>query len=242
VGPAHAAAAGVHQFQRHRPGARDRSTLTALLSDVEAADRLHGEAIHRLGRTRVRAELARAHLLYGEGLRRENRRTEAREQLRISYQMLTVMGMEGSAERACRELLATGETARKRTVETLIDLTAQEAQIATLARDGRTNQKIAAQLFISPRAVEWHLGNVFTELGITSRKDLRWCTARFAGATPEQYPTPSSPCRPLARRISSRGAGSATAAACRRRPARRRAAGRRAPRRCGLSRPQMCEC
>ncbi len=145
----------------------------ALLSEGEAADRLYREAIKRLGRTRVRAELARAHLLYGEWLRRENRRIDAREQLRASYQMLTAMGMEGFAERARRELLATGETVRKRTVETLTDLTTQEAQIAKLARDGHTNQKIAAQLFISPRTVEWHLGNVFTKLGITSRKDLR---------------------------------------------------------------------
>jgi DNA-binding CsgD family transcriptional regulator len=114
-----------------------------------------------------------AHLLYGEWLRRESRRIDAREQLRVSYQMLTAMGMDGFAERARRELLATGETVRKRTVETLTDLTAQEAQIAKLARDGHTNQEIAAKLFISPRTVEWHLGNVFTKLGITSRKDLR---------------------------------------------------------------------
>jgi DNA-binding CsgD family transcriptional regulator len=145
----------------------------ALLSEGETADRLYREAIERLGRSRMGAELARAHLLYGEWLRREHRRAEAREQLRASYQMLTAMGMESFAERARRELLATGETVRKRTVETLTDLTAQEAQIARLARDGRTNQEIAAQLFISPRTVEWHLGNVFTKLGITSRKDLR---------------------------------------------------------------------
>jgi DNA-binding CsgD family transcriptional regulator len=145
----------------------------ALLSEGEAADRLYLEAAGRLGRTPMRAELARAHLLYGEWLRRENRRTDAREQLRSAYQMLTAMGMEGFAERARRELLATGETVRKRTVETLTDLTAQEAQIAKLARDGHTNQEIAAQLFISPRTVEWHLGNVFTKLGITSRKGLR---------------------------------------------------------------------
>jgi DNA-binding CsgD family transcriptional regulator len=144
----------------------------ALLSDGETADRLYREAIERLGRIRVRAELARAHLLYGEWLRRENRRIDAREQLRAAYQMLTEMGMDGFAERARRELLATGETVRKRTVETLTDLTAQEAQIVKLARDGHTNQEIAAQLFISPRTVEWHLGNVFTKLGITSRKDL----------------------------------------------------------------------
>jgi DNA-binding CsgD family transcriptional regulator len=145
----------------------------ALLSEGKDADRLYREAIERLGRSRMRAELARAHLLYGEWLRRENRRIDAREQLRVSYQMLTAMGMDGFAERARRELLATGETVRKRTVETLTDLTAQEAQIAKLARDGHTNQEIAATLFISPRTVEWHLTNVFTKLGITSRKDLR---------------------------------------------------------------------
>jgi hypothetical protein len=126
----------------------------ALLSEGETADRLYRETIKRLGRTPMRAELARAHLLYGEWLRRENRRIDAREQLRASYQMLTAMGMEGFAERARRELLATGETVRKRTVDTLTDLTAQEAQIAKLARDRHTNQEIAAQLFISPRTVE----------------------------------------------------------------------------------------
>jgi DNA-binding CsgD family transcriptional regulator len=145
----------------------------ALLTDGESADPLYLEAIERLGRTWIRAELARAHLVYGEWLRRENRRIEAREQLRSAYQMLTAMGMEGFADRARGELLATGETVRKRTVDTLTDLTAQEAQIAKLARDGRTNQEIGSQLFISPRTVEWHLGNVFTKLGITSRKDLR---------------------------------------------------------------------
>jgi DNA-binding CsgD family transcriptional regulator len=145
----------------------------ALLGEGEAADRLYREAIERLGRTRMRTELARAHLLYGEWLRRGNRRTGARDQLCAAYQMLTAMGMDGFAERARRELLAAGETVRKRTVDTLSDLTAQEAQIAKLARAGRTNQEIAAQLFISPRTVEWHLGNVFTKLGITSRKDLR---------------------------------------------------------------------
>jgi DNA-binding CsgD family transcriptional regulator len=145
----------------------------ALLSEGETADRLYREAIERFGCTRMRAELARARLVYGEWLRRENRRIDAREQLRASYQMLTAMGMEGFAERARRELLATGETVRKRMVDTSIDLTAQEAQIAKLAKNGHSNQEIAAQLFISPRTVEWHLGNVFTKLGITSRKDLR---------------------------------------------------------------------
>ena len=145
----------------------------ALLSDGEAADALYGEAIERLSRTRVAIHLARAHLLYGEWLRRENRRAEARNALRTAYEMFSRMGAEGFAERARRELTATGETVRKRTVESLSDLTAQEAQIARLARDGQTNQDIAAQLFISPRTVEWHLGNVFAKLGITSRKDLR---------------------------------------------------------------------
>jgi DNA-binding CsgD family transcriptional regulator len=145
----------------------------ALVSDGETADRLYREAIERLGRTRMRVDLARAHLVYGEWLRREERRTDARDQLRVAYEMLTDMGMEGFAGRARRELLATGETVRKRTVDTVADLTAQEAQIAKLARSGCTNQEIGGQLFISPRTVEWHLGNVFTKLGITSRKDLR---------------------------------------------------------------------
>jgi DNA-binding CsgD family transcriptional regulator len=145
----------------------------ALLSEGDTADRLYREAIERFGRTRMGAELARAHLVYGEWLRRENRRIGARDQLRVAYEMLTDMGMEGFADRARRELLATGETVRRRTVDTLTDLTAQEAQIAKLARDGRTNQEIGSQLFISPRTVEWHLRNVFAKLGITSRKDLR---------------------------------------------------------------------
>ncbi|GAA1636113.1 LuxR family transcriptional regulator [Kribbella alba] len=145
----------------------------ALLSQGETADRLYQVAIERLGRTRMRAELARTHLVYGEWLRRGGRRLDAREQLHLAHEMLTDMGMEGFADRARRELLTTGETVRKRTVETLTDLTAQEAQIAKLARSGRTNQEIGGQLFISPRTVEWHLGNVFAKLGITSRKDLR---------------------------------------------------------------------
>jgi ATP/maltotriose-dependent transcriptional regulator MalT len=145
----------------------------ALLSEGETADRLYREAIERLGRTRMRVDLARAHLLYGEWLRRENHRVAARDQLRVAHQMLTAMGVDGFAERARQELMATGETVRKRTVDTFAELTAQEAQIARLARDGRTNQEISGQLFISPRTVEWHLRNVFTKLGITSRKELR---------------------------------------------------------------------
>ena len=145
----------------------------ALLSHGQAADALYREAIGRLGRSRMAVHLARAHLLYGEWLRRENRRLDAREPLRAAYEMFSSIGAGGFAERARRELVATGETVRKRTVETLTELTGQEAQIARLARDGQTNQEIAAQLFISPRTVEWHLGNVFTKFGITSRKDLR---------------------------------------------------------------------
>jgi DNA-binding CsgD family transcriptional regulator len=145
----------------------------ALLSDGDAAERLYREAIERLASALLRVQFARAHLLYGEWLRRQNRRVDAREQPRVAHQMLTAMGVEGFAERARQELLATGETVRKRKVDMLTDLTAQEAQIAKLARDGRTNQEISTQMFISPRTVEWHLGNVFTKLGITSRKQLR---------------------------------------------------------------------
>jgi DNA-binding CsgD family transcriptional regulator len=145
----------------------------ALLSGDEHAERLYIEAIERLGRTRIRAELARAHLLYGEWLRRQGRRRDAREQLRTAYQMLDAMGMVGFAERARKELAATGETARKRTIETVNELTAQEAHIARLARNGFSNTEISTQLFISPRTVEWHLSKIFTKLGISSRKKLR---------------------------------------------------------------------
>ncbi len=145
----------------------------ALLSSDEHAERPYLEAIERLGRTRIRAELARAHLLYGEWLRRQGRRRDARQHLRTAHQMLDAMRLDGFAERARKELAATGETARKRTVETVNELTAQEAQIAGLARDGHTNSEISARLFISPRTVEWHLGKVFAKLGISSRKELR---------------------------------------------------------------------
>jgi DNA-binding CsgD family transcriptional regulator len=144
----------------------------ALLSDGDAADRLYRVAIERLGRTRVRAELARAHLVYGEWLRRERRRVDARAHLRTAHEMLSTMGIEAFAERARRELLATGETVRRRTVETRDDLTAQEAQIARLAAEGGTNSEIGGQLFLSPRTIEWHLRKVFTKLGISSRKEL----------------------------------------------------------------------
>jgi DNA-binding CsgD family transcriptional regulator len=145
----------------------------ALLSEGEAAESLYREAIERLGRTRIRVELARAHLLYGEWLRRGGRRVDAREQLRTAHEMCTAMGVEAFAERARRELLTTGETVRKLTVATREELTASEAQIARLASDGKTNPEIAAELFISPRTVEWHLRKVFTKLGISSRRQLR---------------------------------------------------------------------
>jgi DNA-binding CsgD family transcriptional regulator len=143
------------------------------VSASAAAESLYREAIDRLGRTRLRPELARAHLLYGEWLRRENRRVDAREQLRTAHEMLNAIGMAAFAERTRRELLATGETVRKRTVEAPSTLTAQEAAIARLAGEGRTNAEIGAQLFLSARTVEWHLRKVFSKLGIGSRRDLR---------------------------------------------------------------------
>jgi ATP/maltotriose-dependent transcriptional regulator MalT len=146
--------------------------VRAFLSEGEAADRLYRESIERLGRTRVRVELARAHLLYGEWLRRERRRIDAREELRTAHEMLMAMGVEAFAERARRELLATGATARKRSVETRDELTAQETQIARLARDGLSNPEIATRLFISPRTVKYHLRKVFIKLDISSRTEL----------------------------------------------------------------------
>jgi DNA-binding CsgD family transcriptional regulator len=148
----------------------------ALVSEGQAAEGLYREAIDRLGRTKLRPELARAHLLYGEWLRRENRRTDAREQLHTAHGMFDEIGMEAFAERARRELAATGETARKRpataTVEASQVLTAQEAQVAQLARDGLSNPEIGARLFISSHTVQYHLGKVFTKLGISSRGQL----------------------------------------------------------------------
>jgi DNA-binding CsgD family transcriptional regulator len=146
--------------------------IRALSNDGEAADALYREALEHLGRTRLRIELARTHLLYGEWLRREQRRADARDQLRTAHELLSTMGVEAFADRARRELLATGETVRKRRVETRGDLTAQEAQIARLARDGLTNPEIGAQLFISPRTVQYHLRKVFLKLGINSRVEL----------------------------------------------------------------------
>jgi DNA-binding CsgD family transcriptional regulator len=145
----------------------------ALLSEGDTAERFYRESIERLGRTRIRADLARAHLLYGEWLRRGRRRLDAREQLRLALNMLEAMGMDAFAERARRELQATGETARKRNVASGDEqLTAQEAQIARMARDGMSNPEIAARMFISARTVQYHLSKVFAKLGIESRMQL----------------------------------------------------------------------
>jgi DNA-binding CsgD family transcriptional regulator len=145
----------------------------ALLGAGATSEGAFRDAIEHLSRTRVRAELARTHLLYGEWLRRTNRRVDARTELNLAYEMFYAMGMKSFAERTRRELLATGATVHKRNVEMRIDLTAQEAQVARLARDGLSNPEIGAQLFISARTVEWHLAKVFSKLGISSRRQLR---------------------------------------------------------------------
>jgi DNA-binding CsgD family transcriptional regulator len=144
----------------------------ALASEGEVAESLYRQSIADLSGTRVRLELARSHLLYGEWLRRERRRLDARNQLRTALEAFTSMGAEAFARRAERELLATGEHARKRTVETLGDLTPQEAQISRLVAQGHTNREIAAQLFISPSTVEYHLRKAFRKLGVRSRTQL----------------------------------------------------------------------
>jgi DNA-binding CsgD family transcriptional regulator len=154
-----------------------RARSSALMSEGQTADRLYRDGIARLGRTRLRPELARAHLLYGEWLRRANRRADARAQLRAAHEQFLSIGMKSFAERARRELRATGEKMRKRTVETRDDLTDQERQIARLARNGLSNPEIGARLLLSPRTVEWHLRKLFTKLGIHSRLEL-------AGALP----------------------------------------------------------
>jgi DNA-binding CsgD family transcriptional regulator len=156
----------------------------ALLTDGDAADGLYREAIERLGRTRNRLQLARAHLLYGEWLRRERRRVDAREQLRTALEMFTSMGTEAFAGRAERELLATGERVRRRSVETRDELTAQEAQIARLARDGLSNAAIGERLFISQHTAAYHLRKVFSKLDITSRNQLGQVLPDYQPTTP----------------------------------------------------------
>jgi DNA-binding CsgD family transcriptional regulator len=160
----------------------------ALLNEGDTAEALYREAIDRLARTRVRVTLARAHLLYGEWLRRDNRRSDARQQLRTAHQMFAAMGAEGFAERAARELLATGERVRNRTTDVPARLTAQETQIAWLAGDGLSNPEIAAQLFMSPRTVEYHLHKVFIKLDIGSRNQLPGVLANHRNEGPRQIP------------------------------------------------------
>jgi len=145
----------------------------ALLSENETADSLYREAIERLGRTPLRPEVARAHLLYGEWLRHHGQGAEAQAQLRTAYDVCADIGMDAFAERARVELAATGEKVRKRADPARGDLTPQERQIAELARSGLSNPEIGAKLFLSPRTVEWHLHHVFTKLGISSRRALR---------------------------------------------------------------------
>jgi DNA-binding CsgD family transcriptional regulator len=145
----------------------------ALLADGDDAEESYRDAIKQFSRTRLRPELARTHLLYGEWLRREGRRVDARERLRTAHEMFVAIGMEAFAERTRRELLAAGATVRRRSPETRDELTPQEEQIARLARDGLSNPEIGAKLFLSRRTVEWHLGKVFAKLGVGSRADLR---------------------------------------------------------------------
>ncbi len=176
--PARASDAFQRLSETTRPSGTDWALGTearsrALLSEGQTAETCYREAIERLGRTRMRPAVARAHLLYGEWLRRENRRRDARAELRTAYDMLSAMGIEAFAGRARRELQATRDTVRKRTVQTVSELTAQEAHIARLAVDGRTNAEIGAQLFLSTRTVEWHLSKIYTKLGVGARRELR---------------------------------------------------------------------
>jgi DNA-binding CsgD family transcriptional regulator len=175
--PELAAAARTELSQRTRVGtdwARGlQARADALLTEGDTAETLYRESIERLGRTSRRPDLARSHLVYGEWLRRENRRVDARAQLRLAHELFSSMGAGAFTERARRELVATGERARRRVDETRGDLTPQEAQIARLAADGYTNPEIGAQLFLSPRTVEYHLRKVYPKLGISSRRQLR---------------------------------------------------------------------
>jgi DNA-binding CsgD family transcriptional regulator len=172
--------AAMQRLARHTVDGSDwalgiEARCRALVTPDREAERWYVAAVERLGRTPLRTELARAHLLYGEWLRRERRRVDAREQLASAYDMFAAMGAEGFEERARRELLATGEKVCKRdgNAQTRTDLTPQEEHVARLARDGRSNAEIGAELFLSVRTVEWHLRKVFMKLGVRSRKDLK---------------------------------------------------------------------
>jgi DNA-binding CsgD family transcriptional regulator len=162
-------------------GAGIRARSQALVSTDAAAEPLYREAVERLSRTRIRPQLARTHLVYGEWLRREGRRVDARHELLQAFEMFTDMGMDAFSERTRRELAATGEKIRAQAADRPHDLTSQEAQIARLAREGLTNAEIGFQLYLSARTVEWHLRKVFAKLGITSRRQLH--TAALLGRT-----------------------------------------------------------
>jgi DNA-binding CsgD family transcriptional regulator len=177
VGPAPAALERLHTATAASGtdwGLGVEARTRALLLDDEEAEAAYREAIERLARTRSRTDLARAHLLYGEWLRRARRRLDGRAQLRTAHELFAAMGAQAFADRAARELHATGETARKRNVETAGELTAQEVQVARLARDGLSNPEIGARLFISPRTVQYHLRKVFGKLDISSRSQLEF--------------------------------------------------------------------
>jgi DNA-binding CsgD family transcriptional regulator len=146
----------------------------------EEADASYRESIQHLGRAGLRLEVARGHLVYGEWLRRTGERIKARDQLRTAHEMLVAMGAAAFAERARRELVVLGEKGLQRSVETPEGLTVQEFHIARFARDGLSNAEIGARLFLSPRTVEWHLGKVFTKLGVSSRRELRNAALDFA--------------------------------------------------------------
>ena len=179
VPTAHAVPLAAVRSERRSAASRAVSSrpLRALVESGERAEKLHLEAIESLGQTRMVAHLARARLSYGEWLRREKRRADAREQLRQAHEAFASMGAEGFADRARRELLATGERVRKRRDETRDDLTPQEEHIARLACDGHTNPQIGEELYLSSRTVEWHLHKVFAKLGIDSRRGLRGALA-----------------------------------------------------------------
>jgi ATP/maltotriose-dependent transcriptional regulator MalT len=172
------AARGLERLEEHTRGSDAewamgiQARARALLAGGQAAERLYRESIDQLDRTRLRPEVARTRLLYGEWLRRAKRRVDAREQLRRAHDAFAAMGAQAFAQRARHELMATGAKVRKRLDETRDELTPQEEHIARLARHGRTNTQIGAELYLSPRTVEWHLNKVFTKLGITSRLDV----------------------------------------------------------------------